>query len=257
MTSVPEEPRIELVREGAVAILFLHHPPENRMTQAMVQELSGHLAALERDNAALSVVVAGAGGHTFCEGLHATEWAALSPKDAQAAIERGFEALAALEHLTKPTIAAVEGECRSIGAELALACDLRVASETARFAFPEVDQGWMPSHGGTARLPRMIGRAKALELFLTAANVNGREAAELGFVEHVTKPGEAMTKALGLARAFAEEPRAAVHAIKRTLTEAEEKPYRNRFLLEAQHSVQLLWTDAYREAQKKARRKGP
>lgn len=254
---MPEEPRIELVREGPVAVLFLQHPPGNRLTQGMLQELSRQVAALEKDSAALAVVVAGAGGQTFCEGLDLAEWSGLTPKDAQSALQRGFEALWALEHLTKPTIAAIEGGCRSVGAELALACDLRFASESATFAFPEVDAAWMPSHGGTARLPRMIGRAKALELFLSAANVGAEEAAQLGFVEHVTKRGEAVTKALALARSFADEPRSAVHAIKRALTEGEEKPYRNRFLLETQHSVQLFWTDGYREAREKAHRKDP
>lgn len=251
-----DEARVELVREGAVAILFLHHPPENRLTQAMFQELAVHVAALEKDPAALAVVVAGAGKDTFCQGLEPTEWSGLTPKDAQAAIQRGFEALWALEHISKPTIAAIEGGCRGAGAELALACDVRVASESATFAFPEVDEGWMPSHGGTARLPRIVGRSKALEILLTGANVGAQEALEVRLVERVTEPGEAMTKALDLARAFADAPPAAVHHIKRTLTEAEEKPYRNRFLLEAQHSVQLL-VDAHREAQEKARRKGP
>jgi enoyl-CoA hydratase len=254
---MPAESRIELVHEGPVAVLFLHHPPENRLTQAMVRELSGHVAAIEKDDGVLAVVVAGAGGQTFCEGLDLVEWSALSAKDAQSAIQHGFEAFWALEHLTKPTIAAIEGGCRSAGAELSLACDLRVASESATFAFPEIDRAWMPSHGGTARLPRLVGRAKALELFLSAANVDARAAADLGFVEHVTKRGESMTRALALARSFADEPRTAVHAIKRTLTESEEKPYRNRFLLEAQHSVQLLWTEAYRGAREKPRPKGP
>lgn len=254
---MPEEPRIEIAREGAVAVLFLEHPPGHRMTQGMFQDLSRHVAALEKDAGVSAVVVAGAGGQTFCEGLDLAEWSAMTPKDVQSALQRGFEALWALEHLTKPTIAAIEGACRSAGAELALACDLRVASESATFAFPEIDAAWMPSHGAMARLPRMVGRAKALELFLSAANVTAQGAADLGFVEHVTKRGAAMGKALALARAFADAPRSSVHAIKRTLTEAEEKPYRNRFLLETQHSVQLLWTDAYREAQEKARRKGP
>jgi enoyl-CoA hydratase/carnithine racemase len=254
---MPDPPRIQRVQEAPVAILFLDHPPGNSLTQSMFRELLDHVAAIEKDGTFLAVVVAGAGGRTFSEGLDTEEWSGLSPKDAQTAIQRGFEALWALEHLTKPTIAAIEGTCRGAGAELALACDIRLASESATFAFPEVDQAWMPSHGGTARLPRMIGRAKALELFLSAANVRAREAAELGFVEHVTKPGEATTQAMALARAFADAPRTAAYAIKRTLTEGEEKPYRNRFLLEAQHSVQLLWTDAYREAQEKARRKTP
>jgi len=254
---MPDEPRIELIREGLVALLFLQHPPDNRLTQGMLGELARHVAALEKDEGALAVVVAGAGGQTFCEGLDLAEWSAMTPKDAQAALQRGFDAFWSLEHLTKPTIAAVEGDCRSVGAELALACDLRFASESATFAFPEIDSAWMPSHGGTARLPRMIGRARALELFLSAANVRAQEAAQLGFVEHITKRGEAVAKALALARAFADEPRPAVRAIKRALTEGEEKPYRNRFLLETQHSVQLFWTDAYRQAQEKARRKGP
>lgn len=254
---MPEEPRIEMAREGPVAILFLQNPPGNRVTRAMVGELAAKVAAIEKEDAILVVLVAGAGGRTFCEGLDAAEWAELTPKDAQAALEKGFAALWALEHLTKPTIAAIEGDCRSIGAELALACDLRFASEAATFSFPEVDQAWMPSHGGTVRLPRMIGRARALEIFVTAANVGARQAFEMGFVEHVTKAGEAMASALALARAFADAPRSAVRAIKRTLTEGEEKPYRNRFLLETQHTVQLFWTDAYREAQEKVRRKTP
>lgn len=252
---MPEEARIEIAREGPVAILFLRHPPGNRLTQAMIQELSYRVNDLEKDDSALAVVLAGAGGRTFCEGLDLAEWSRLTPKDAQSAIQRGFEALWALEHLTKPTLAAIENGCRGAGAELALACDLRFAAESAVFAFPEVDRAWMPSHGGIARLPRMIGRAKAMELFLTGADVTAREAADLGFVERVLPEGKALEAARATAEIIARKPRSAVHAIKRALTEAEEKPYRNRFLLESQHSVQLLWTDAYREAQ--ARHKAP
>lgn len=221
----------------------------------MLPELAAYVAALEKDVDVRAVVLTGAGGTTFSEGIEWEEWAALSPKDAQSAIQRGFEALWALEHLTKPTLAAIEGACRGAGAEVALACDLRIAAESAVFAFPEVDRAWMPSHGGIARLPRMVGRAKALELFLTGADVPAHDAANLRFVEQVVPRGRSLEAAMTVAGVFASKPRSAVHAIKRALTEAEEKPYRNRFLLEAQHSVQLLWTDAYREAQEKARRK--
>lgn len=252
-----EASRVEIAREGPVALLFLHHPPQNRLTRSMVDELASHVAALEKDPDVRAVVVTGAGGRDFSAGLDEEEWGALTPKDAQTAIQRGFEATWGLEHLTKPTIAAVEGLCHSVGAELALACDIRFASDSASFRFPEVEGAWMPSHGGTARLPRMVGRAKALELFLTTGAVDARQATELGFVEHVTPTGEAMTQALALARALAAKPRDAVRAVKRALTEGEEKPYRNRFLLEAQHSVQLLWTEAYRESREKARGKAP
>ena len=254
---MPVDRRIEVTREGNVALLTLRHPPGNRITQAMLQDLGARVADLEKDAAVGAVIVTGAGGAAFSDGLEAAEWASFSPKDAQAAIERGFAALWALEHLTKPTIAAIEGACRGAGAELALACDLRFASRVATFAFPDVDRGWMPSHGGVARLPRMIGRARALELFLTGSSVTAWEAAEMGFVERVVEPGQALATARETAATFAKKPRAAAHAIKRALTEGEEKPYRNRFLLETQHSVQLLGTDAYRETQERERRKAP
>ncbi len=253
---MPDGPRIDIRPEGTVTVLSLDHPPENRLTQEMVRELAAAVATLETDEGVRAVVVTGAGDNVFCAGLEDAEWASLAPRDAQSALQRGFEALWALEHLAKPTIAAVEGACRSVGAELALACDLRFASEAATFAFPEVDRAWMPSHGGTARLPRMVGRARALELLVTGREVKATEALDLGFVERVVSRGETLKLAVETAQEFARKPRAAVHAIKRALTEGEEKPYRNRFLLETQHSVQLFWTDAYREAQAKARRKG-
>ncbi|HII41276.1 MAG TPA: enoyl-CoA hydratase/isomerase family protein [Thermoplasmata archaeon] len=246
-----------MVREGPVAVLALDHPPGNRLTQSMLQDLFSLVNGLEKDADILVVVVTAKGGRAFCEGLDEVEWAAFSPKEAQSALQRGFEALWALEHLTKPTIAAIEGSCRGAGAELALACDLRFASDSAVFGFPQIDRAWMPSHGGIARLPRMIGRAKALELFLTGTDVAAREAATLRFVERVVPPGQALEVAKATAERLARKPRSAVHAVKRALTEAEEKPYRNRFLLESQYSVQLLWTDAYREAQEKLRRKEP
>lgn len=253
---MPDDARIGIHREGPVAVLSLEHAPENRLTQGMLRDLAAAVVALEKDDAARAVVVTGAGGMTFCGGLDRAEWSALTPRDAQAAIQHGFEVLWALEHLTKPTIAAVEGSCRSVGAELALACDLRFSAAPAVFAFPEVDEAWMPSHGGTARLPRMIGRAPALELLLSGRDVTAKEAAALGFVERVVPRGKALASAIETAQRLARKPRAAVRAIKRALTEGDEKPYRNRFLLESQHSVQLLWTDDYREAQEKARRKG-
>ena len=254
---MPNAARVAMVREGPVAVLALDHPPGNRLTQSMLQDLFSLVNGLEKDADILVVVVTAKGGRAFCEGLDEVEWAAFSPKEAQSALQRGFEALWALEHLTKPTIAAIEGSCRGAGAELALACDLRFASDSAVFGFPQIDRAWMPSHGGIARLPRMIGRAKALELFLTGTDVAAREAATLRFVERAVPPGQALEVAKSTAERLARKPRSAVHAVKRALTEAEEKPYRNRFLLESQYSVQLLWTDAYREAQEKLRRKEP
>ncbi|MFA5895435.1 MAG: enoyl-CoA hydratase-related protein [Thermoplasmata archaeon] len=255
MVRLPPDARLDVSREGAVAFLVLRNPPENRLTKSLVSDLAARVAELEKDDGVRAVLVTGEGD--FCSGLDLAEWGALSAKEAQDEIQRGFETFWALEHMSKPTIAAISGRCEGAGAELALVCDLRIASESATFAFPQVELGWMPSHGGTARLTRIVGRSKATELFLTGKHLKALDALRFGIVDHLTPPGEALNHAKELAKTFAMKPRAAVRAIKRTLTEGEEKPYRNRFLLESQHSVQLLWTDEYREAITKARGKRP
>jgi len=253
---MPREPRILVDREGAVGLLTLDHPPENRLTSGMFHALKEALASLEKEAAVHAVVVVGAGGH-FSGGLEWEEWSRRTPKEAQEEIQRGFEALWSLEHLPKPTVAAISGHCIGAGAELSLACDLRIASEDALFAHPEVDLSWMPSHGGTARLARLVGRPAALEILASGKKVKALDAFRLGIVDHLTAPGEALPQAKALAQVFAQKPPAAVQAIKRALTEGEEKPYRNRFVLEAQHSAQLLSTDAYKEAMARLRAKRP
>ena len=109
-------------------------------------------------------------------GVDMEEWSRLAPKEAQEAMRRGQDALWAFEHLTKPTIAALAGVVRGAGTELALACDVRIADESAVFSHPEVDLGWMPSHGGTARLSRLVGRSKALEILLAGKEVKALDA---------------------------------------------------------------------------------
>ena len=218
----------------------------------MISELAERIPELEKDDEVRAVVVTGEG--SFSSGLDMEDWAALPAKAAQEWITRGQDAFWALEHLTKPTVAAVAGPARGVGAELAFACDLRIAEESALFSLPEVDLGWMPNHGGTARLSRLVGRSMALEILLSAKEVRGLDALRLGLVDHLASPGGALDQALDLAESFAKRPRDAVKAIKRTLVEGDEKPYRNRFLLESQHAVQLLWTEEYKERMGKIRK---
>ncbi len=254
---MPPEARLELAREGAVAILTLQNPPRNHLTRSMVTDLGARIEALEADDGVRSVILSGAAGGDFCAGLDLSEWSSFSAKEAQEEIRRGQDTFRDLEHLTKPTLAAVSGLCRGAGAELALACDIRIAAETATFSHPEVDVGWMPSHGGTARLARILGRSRALELLLTGKSMKALDALRLGLVDHLTPPGDALLRAKELAVILASKPRSAVRAIKRTLIEGEEKPYRNRFILESQHAVQLLWTEEYKAAVARALRRRP
>src|SRR5438094_170714 len=227
-------------------------PAANRSTAA---SRSRKVVDLEKDDSVRAAVLAGAGHANFCAGLDMAEWSPLSQKAAQDEMSRGQDAFWALEHLTKPTIAAIAGAARGAGAELALACDLRIADESAIFSHPEVDLGWMPSHGATARLSKIVGRSRALEILVGGKEVKALDALRLGIVNHLASPGGAFDQAKALATAFASKPRSAVKAIKRALTEGDEKPYRNRFLLESQHAIQLLWTDEHRAAMERLREK--
>lgn len=240
-----ERARVSMRREGGIAILFLDHPPTNALTLGMVRELSDALAGIQRD-ADVRAVLLKASGLDFSSGLEWEEWSRLPMREAQAAIDEGQGALWRLEHLAQPSIAAVRGRCAGAGLELVLACDLSIASDDAVFSHPAVDRGWMPSHGGTARLGRRIGLPKTLEFLLTGNEIKAVHALRMGLVDHLAPPSEVLAEATKLATRIAEKPRAAVRAIKRTLIEGAEKPYRNRFLLEAQHAAQLLSSEEYR-----------
>lgn len=254
---MPKGMRIRVEKDGGVAVLWIDNPPRNLIPLRLISDLAGLLPELEKDDAVRSIVVAGAGHADFSAGLDMAEWSKLSPKEGQDWLTRGQDTFLALEHLTKPTVAAVVGVARGAGAELALACDIRIADETAVFSHPEVDLGWMPSHGGTARLSKIVGRPKALEILLSGKNLRALDALRLGVVNHLAAPGKAFEEAHALAALFAAKPRSAVKAIKRALTEGDEKPYRNRFLLESQHAVQLLWSDDLKEAMSRLRDRKP
>src|SRR5713101_8362170 len=254
---MPDAPRLRIAREGAVAVLWIENPPRNLLSLSMVADLAARVVDLEKDDSVRAVVLAGGGHANFCAGLDMVEWSRLSQKAAQDEMSRGQDAFWALEHLTKPTVAAINGAARGAGAELALACDLRIADESAIFSHPEVDLGWMPSHGATARLSKIVGRSRALEILLSGKEVKALDALRLGIVDHLAAPGRVLEEARALAGVFSTKSRAAVKAIKRTLTEGDEKPYRNRFLLESQHAVQLLWSEEYQAALARLRGRKP
>jgi len=252
---MPSTPRVRIEKGGRVAVLWIENPPRNTMRLSMISDLMSRVPELEKDDSIRAVVVAGAGSLVFSSGMDIEEWAKLPPKEAQEWVTRGQDSFWALEHLTKPTIAAIAGMARGAGAELALACDIRIADETATFSHPEADLGWMPSHGGTARLSKIVGRSNALELLVSGKALTALDALRLGIVDHLSAPGDALPEAHALAELFGKKSRSAVKAIKRALTEGDEKPYRNRFLLESQHAVQLLWSEEYQETMAKLRKK--
>jgi enoyl-CoA hydratase/carnithine racemase len=176
-------------RRDHVAWLRLSRPRHgNRLTPAMAEELLSVCEALEEDEDIMLVLLTGA-GDVFCQGLEypSTQQGATAAQEVRAQFG-SLQCIAALAALTKPTIAAVNGDALGVGMELALACDLRLAVTGARFGLPQVAAGMIPCAGGTQRLPRIVGQAKALELVLTGMLVDATEARRIGLVSEVSEP---------------------------------------------------------------------
>ncbi|MFN9194193.1 MAG: enoyl-CoA hydratase/isomerase family protein, partial [Pseudomonadota bacterium] len=179
---------LRLAVEDGVATLTLHRPEAmNAITQRMKDELGAALDAVATDDAARVLVVTGAGDKAFCAGADLKERAASEPTPAefffrQQATHRLFTRL---EQFAKPVIAALNGAAFGGGAEIALCADLRVAAEHARFGLTEVALGVIPAGGGTQRLARLVGPARAKELLFTAARLTATEALALGLVNRV------------------------------------------------------------------------
>ena len=167
--------------QGKVAWLRLSHPDQgNRLTPRTDQEMTAACRAIEEDDTVEIGVLTGS-AHSFCEGL--TKAANTTRK-----IRQQFgsvQCVAALAAITKPTLAVLNGNAFGLGLELALACDLRLAVSTARFSLPQITEQMIPFGGGTQRLPRVVGQAKALELILTGKQLDAAEAYRIGLVNEV------------------------------------------------------------------------
>lgn len=210
---------------GHVATLTLNRPAaRNAINRRLAAELTAALAALASNESLRAVVVTGAGARAFSAGADLRERLALSPAERAAhtaAIAAAAEALAALP---LPTIAAVRGYALAGGAELALACDLRVVASDAIFGFPEVKIGIFPGAGGVHRLPRLIGLGAARDLLYTGRQVVAEEAFRLGLIDRLVPTDDVLDTARRLAAEIAANAPLAVRALKRALAEADGLP---------------------------------
>jgi enoyl-CoA hydratase/carnithine racemase len=175
-------------RRGAVALITLNRPEKRNALDGQVRcAFLGALDAAGRDQAVRAVLVTGAGDKSFVAGAEISEFEGHSPVD-QYRVMKAPSIYDALERSAKPVIAAINGYCLGGGMELALACDIRIASSSARFGQPEVNLGIIPGGGGTQRLPRVVGLGAALRLILTGDMIDAAEALRLRLVEEVVEP---------------------------------------------------------------------
>lgn len=208
---------IRLERAGRVAHLVVDRVGKlNALTLAMLAELDAHCAALERDEAIRAVVLRSASPRAFCAGADVHEWSALGAEGMwRTWIAQGHRVFARLAALPMPTVAAVGGMAYGGGLELALCCDLRIASPAARFALPEVKIGIVPGWGGTARLAALVGAPRAKQMALTGTPVDAATAAAWGLVNEVADDADA--RAVALADEIAAGPRLAVQVTKQLI----------------------------------------
>jgi enoyl-CoA hydratase len=207
---------------GPVAHLELVNPPLNLVTGELVDELREALAALAGAPAGdvRAVVVTGRGERAFSAGSHVGEFEAQRGPDGRTRLEAEQLAWSELADLPMPTIAAIEGDAMGGGLELALCCDLRIASSRARLGMPEVRLAVVPGSGGTQRLPRVVGPARAKELILTGRIIDAAEAERIGLVNQVVSAGEARTVADAVGREIAARGPLAVREAKRLIDAA-------------------------------------
>lgn len=188
--------------EDGIRVVTVDRPEKlNSLDAQVLEELTREVAAAESEETLRCLILTGAGEKAFIAGADIGELAKLTPIEGREHSRRGQVLLDRIEHLPVPTIAAINGYAYGGGLELAMACALRVASENARMGLPETSLGIIPGYGGTQRLARHVGRARALELVLTSEKrLTASEAERIGLVNRVVPAGQALSAALEIAR---------------------------------------------------------
>lgn len=195
-----EQKLIRVEHKGPVVIVTLDNPPLNLLTPALLGQLKDAFDALDKDDSARAVIVTGAGDRAFCAGADTRTFGQL-PSGAGGVYGKAIMDI--VESSRLPVIAAIDGYALGGGLEVALACDIRIASEEAKIGLTEANLGLIAGYGGATRLPWLIGEGNAKLMIYSGDKFSGREAKELGVVQFVVPREELMDKAMALAEKFA------------------------------------------------------
>lgn len=209
-----------LERKGRVAVLTVNRPDKlNALNSATRNDIVAALDELRSDAEIRAVVITGAGEKAFIAGADIAEFAGRTAHQ-QRAVMQGMKVFTVMEDFPKPVIAAINGFCLGGGCELALSCDLRIASANARLGQPEINLAIIPGGGGTQRLTRLVGEGKSMELILTGRQVKADEALAIGLVNEVVEPEKLMDRVMEIANGIAEKSPIALQAAKEAVKTA-------------------------------------
>lgn len=239
---------ITLKQEGAVGLITMNRPKAmNALDSKTIDELSALIAQMEADESIHVLVITGA-EKAFVAGADISEMADYSPMQAKAFSLKGNATFSQIENCTKPIIAAVNGFALGGGCELAMCCDIRLASDKAKFGLPEVGLGIIPGFGGTQRLARIIGVSKAMELTLTNEIIKAETALALGLVNYVYNAEELLQKAMELAQTIASKPQVSVRQAKACIRRGIDMDMQNATAFEAEAFSHTFATEDQKDA---------
>jgi len=232
-----------------IATLTIDHPPANALNEQTITDLGSAFEEVLANPEVRAIIITGAGQFAFVAGADVNEIKQqIDNKRAGKEVKRemisnGQQLFSRIERSTKPVICAINAVCLGGGNELAMACHVRIASDTARFGQPEVSLGLLPAWGGTARLPRLIGRGKAIELILTGDMLPAQEAARLGLVNKVVPAGQVIKTAEDLAKKIISKSGVATAAILEAINHGMEVDLDEALKMEEDKFVHLCGTE--------------
>ncbi|HIC93431.1 MAG TPA: enoyl-CoA hydratase [Anaerolineae bacterium] len=238
--------------EDRIATITIDHPPANAFNRQVVEELDSAFDEVTANEEVKAIIITGA-GQFFIAGADINEIYAVKdkPEEAKAFIERGKELFNKIEASRKPVIAAINGRfCLGGGTELAMACHIRIAEAGVRIGQPEINLGIMPGWGGTQRLPRLVGKGKALEMLLTGDHITAQEAYRIGLVNKVVPAGQVIREAKGVAKRIASKSALPIAAIIEAVNEGLEKDLRSGLEVETRQFLSLQGSEDMEEGLK-------
>ncbi len=238
---------ILLEKTDKIAIITLNRPPMNPLSISLLQDVNLALDNIKKDSTIRAIIITGAGKKAFAAGADVNVFKGAKPENMRELARIGQRLTRELEDMGLPVIAAINGFALGGGLELAMACDLRIASDNSKLGQPEINLGLIPGWGGCVRLPRLIGATRSMELILSGDMIDAHEAERLGLVNKVVTSDELMNATIKYAKKFTSKPRLALQQAKSVIKKGIDVSKESALNLEAESFALLFSTDDAQE----------